>query len=68
MYFRRMHEAQFHHVGFSSLFLGAWVKLRVSWPDLCIFFDFQVRLANTKTNKSSTIYGTDSYVVALTTK
>ncbi|XP_047600745.1 intraflagellar transport protein 172 homolog isoform X10 [Lutra lutra] len=28
----------------------------------------KVRLANTKTNKSSTIYGTDSYVVSLTTK
>ncbi|XP_047600744.1 intraflagellar transport protein 172 homolog isoform X9 [Lutra lutra] len=27
----------------------------------------KVRLANTKTNKSSTIYGTDSYVVSLTT-
>lgn len=32
------------------------------------FSHFQVRLANTKTNKSSTIYGTDSYVVSLTTK
>lgn len=28
----------------------------------------QVRLANTKNNKSSTIYGTDSYVVSLTSK
>ncbi|MBN3325630.1 IF172 protein, partial [Atractosteus spatula] len=27
----------------------------------------QVRLANTKTNKSSTVYGTDSYAVSLTT-
>lgn len=63
-----MLEAQFHCAGFLSLFLGAWVKLEVAWPDLCMFSDLQVRLANTKTNKSSTIYGTDSYVVALTTK
>lgn len=32
------------------------------------FSPSQVRLANTKNNKSSTIYGTDSYVVSLTSK
>ncbi|XP_069742704.1 intraflagellar transport protein 172 homolog isoform X3 [Narcine bancroftii] len=40
------------------------------WPaDQAIVFGLaegKVRLANTKTNKSSTIYGTDSYVVSLT--
>ncbi|XP_042189213.1 intraflagellar transport protein 172 homolog [Callorhinchus milii] len=40
------------------------------WPaDHAIVFGLaegKVRLANTKTNKSSTIYGTDSYVVSLT--
>nr|CAB3255301.1 intraflagellar transport protein 172 homolog [Phallusia mammillata] len=41
------------------------------WPmDNAIVFGMaegKVRLANTRTNKSSTIYGTDSYVVAITT-
>ncbi|XP_066234732.1 intraflagellar transport protein 172 homolog isoform X2 [Saccopteryx leptura] len=43
----------------------------LQWPaDYIIVFGLaegKVRLANTKTNKSSTIYGTDSYVVSLTT-
>ncbi|GAB1297222.1 Intraflagellar transport protein 172 homolog [Apodemus speciosus] len=43
----------------------------LQWPaEYIIVFGLaegKVRLANTKTNKSSTIYGTDSYVVALTT-
>lgn len=34
---------------------------------LC-FFSTQVRVANTKTNKSSSIYGTESCVVSLTSK
>ena len=40
-------------------------------PDSNIVFglaDGKVRVANTKTNKSSTIYGTDSYVVSLAQK
>ncbi|XP_077008571.1 intraflagellar transport protein 172 homolog isoform X7 [Tamandua tetradactyla] len=43
----------------------------LQWPAECIIVfglaEGKVRLANTKTNKSSTIYGTDSYVVSLTT-
>uniref|UniRef100_A0A5F9DTR7 Intraflagellar transport 172 n=1 Tax=Oryctolagus cuniculus TaxID=9986 RepID=A0A5F9DTR7_RABIT len=43
----------------------------LQWPaEYIIVFGLaegKVRLANTKTNKSSTIYGTDSYVVSLTT-
>ncbi|XP_055482913.1 intraflagellar transport protein 172 homolog isoform X1 [Psammomys obesus] len=43
----------------------------LQWPaEYIIVFGLaegKVRLANTKTNRSSTIYGTDSYVVALTT-
>lgn len=43
----------------------------LQWPaEYTIVFGLaegKVRLANTKTNKSSTIYGTDSYVVSLTT-
>lgn len=35
------------------------------WPFL---WHLQVRQANTKTSKSSSIYGTDSYVVSLATK
>ncbi|XP_020839464.1 intraflagellar transport protein 172 homolog isoform X1 [Phascolarctos cinereus] len=42
----------------------------LQWPaEYIIVFGLaegKVRLANTKTNKSSTIYGTDSYVVSLT--
>ncbi|XP_078205874.1 intraflagellar transport protein 172 homolog isoform X7 [Callithrix jacchus] len=42
----------------------------LQWPaEYIIVFGLaegKVRLANTKTNKSSTIYGTESYVVALT--
>uniref|UniRef100_A0A2K6D316 Intraflagellar transport 172 n=1 Tax=Macaca nemestrina TaxID=9545 RepID=A0A2K6D316_MACNE len=43
----------------------------LQWPaEYIIVFGLaegKVRLANTKTNKSSTIYGTESYVVSLTT-
>ncbi|EHB06164.1 Intraflagellar transport protein 172-like protein [Heterocephalus glaber] len=46
-------------------------KFIQTWPaEYIIVFGLaegKVRLANTKTNKSSTIYGTDSYVVSLTT-
>lgn len=49
-------------------FFRILVGLKVAQSDLYPFSRFQVRLANTKTNKSSTIYGTDSYVVSLTTK
>lgn len=35
---------------------------------LIIRLVFQVRLANTQTNKSSTIYATESYVVSLASK
>lgn len=38
------------------------------WKQHWSFSLSQVRLANTKNNKSSTIYGTDSYVVSLTSK
>ncbi|OPJ79338.1 hypothetical protein AV530_004738 [Patagioenas fasciata monilis] len=42
----------------------------LSWPaeNIIVFglAEGKVRLANTKNNKSSTIYGTDSYVVSLT--
>lgn len=40
-------------------------------PEQQIIFgtaDGKVRLANVKTNKSSTVYNTDSYVVSLTAK
>lgn len=35
---------------------------------MLFFFFLQVRLANTQTNKSSTIYGTESCVVSLASK
>nr|XP_042696068.1 intraflagellar transport protein 172 homolog isoform X3 [Chrysemys picta bellii] len=44
-------------------------KIGEEWGDkkvICNKFIQTVRLANTKTNKSSTIYGTDSFVVSLT--
>lgn len=47
------------HLGRSTFY-----RQKQHWP----FSLSQVRLANTKNNKSSTIYGTDSYVVSLTSK
>ncbi|ELV13731.1 Intraflagellar transport protein 172 like protein [Tupaia chinensis] len=52
-------------------FIQTSAVICLQWPaEYIIVFGLaegKVRLANTKTNKSSTIYGTDSYVVSLTT-